>query len=75
MKHLIIVVSIISLSVHKINAQDIHFSQMQYAPITLNPALAGASHDMQAILNYKTQWKSVATPYNTINASYDMRFK
>jgi type IX secretion system PorP/SprF family membrane protein len=64
-----------TLGVANLTAQDIHFSQMQYAPITLNPALAGASHDMQAILNYKTQWKSVATPYNTINASFDMRFK
>jgi type IX secretion system PorP/SprF family membrane protein len=54
-------------------AQDIHFSQFYMAPLQQNPALAGADHDMQAILNYKNQWGSVASPYKTIAFSYDMR--
>jgi type IX secretion system PorP/SprF family membrane protein len=53
-------------------AQDIHFSQFWMAPLIQNPAMAGAEYDMQAGLNYKDQWKSVETPYKTINASYDM---
>ena len=54
-------------------AQDIHFSQFNMSPLTLNPALAGAKHDMQATFNYKDQWQSVASPYKTMAFSYDMR--
>jgi type IX secretion system PorP/SprF family membrane protein len=54
--------------------QDVHFSHFEYAPLTLNPALAGANSPMQGILNYRSQWNSVAVPYKTIAASFDMRF-
>ena len=54
-------------------AQDIHFSQASNSPLTLNPALTGASGVTQAIVNYRTQWRSVATPYNTMAASFEMR--
>ena len=53
--------------------QDIHFTQFYMSPLVQNPAMAGANYDMQAVVNYKDQWKSVATPYKTIDASYDMR--
>ena len=55
-------------------AQDIHFSQFYMAPVVQNPAMAGANYDLQAVINYKDQWQSVASPYKTIDASYDMRF-
>lgn len=61
------------VSIENVSAQDIHFSQMPYSPLNLNPALAGANFDMQAIANYKSQWQSVAVPYKTVGASYDMR--
>jgi len=64
----------ITFSYEKINAQDIHFSQFWMAPLLQNPSLAGALYDKQGILNYKNQWGSVASPYKTINASYDMTF-
>lgn len=54
-------------------AQDVHFSQMRFSPFTLNPALAGLNNDIQAIVNYRSQWNSVAAPFTTIGASYDMR--
>lgn len=54
-------------------AQDIHFSQFYMSPLTLNPSLAGAQHDISANLNYKSQWASVSSPYKTIGFSYDMR--
>lgn len=54
-------------------SQDVHFSQMEYSPLTLNPALAGANSSLQAIVNYRSQWRSVASPYNTIAASFDAR--
>ncbi|TNF00176.1 MAG: type IX secretion system membrane protein PorP/SprF [Bacteroidetes bacterium] len=55
-------------------AQDVHFSQMEMSSLNLNPALAGANAPMTGIVNYRTQWNSVATPFNTIAASYDARF-
>jgi type IX secretion system PorP/SprF family membrane protein len=55
------------------SAQDVHFSQMAYSPLTLNPALAGANSPLQVILNYRTQWRSVASPYKTMAASVDGR--
>lgn len=55
-------------------AQDVHFSHMEYSPLTLNPALAGANSPMQGIINYRSQWNSVAIPYKTIAASFDARF-
>lgn len=54
-------------------AQDVHFSQMEYAPLQLNPALVGLNSPLQAIVNYRSQWNSVADPYNTISASVDGR--
>lgn len=54
-------------------AQDIHFSQFYMSPLNQNPAMAGANYDMQIILNYKDQWRSVATPYKTMAASFDIR--
>jgi len=57
-----------------IQAQDIHFSQFYMSPLTLNPALAGATHDLDAAINYKNQWQSIAAPYKTTGASFDMRF-
>lgn len=55
------------------NAQDVHFSQAIYSPLTLNPALAGLNAPITTIVNYRTQWKSVASPYSTIAASFDAR--
>lgn len=53
-------------------AQDIHFSQFYMAPLSQNPAFAGALHGMEANVNYKEQWRSVTSPYKTIAASYNL---
>jgi len=55
------------------NTQDIHFSQFWMTPLLQNPALAGANHDLKAVINYKNQWSSVASAYKTFNVSYDMK--
>lgn len=57
------------------SAQDTHFAQSEYAPMLLNPALAGAFSHMQLIANYRNQWNSVASPYQTIAASFDVRLQ
>jgi type IX secretion system PorP/SprF family membrane protein len=57
----------------KISAQDIHFSQFDETPLQLNPANAGAHHDVCVIGNYKNQWKAVGSPYKTFALSADLK--
>lgn len=54
-------------------AQDIHFSQFDMSPLTLNPSTAGAFKDIIATTNFRDQWKSVSNPYKTFAISYDMK--
>lgn len=56
-------------------SQDVHFSQMSFAPLTLNPAMAGANYANQASLIYRDQWKGAQAQFKTIYAGYDMRLK
>ena len=58
-----------------VNAQDIHFSQFTQSPLTVNPAPAGTTVWIRAAMNYRTQWKAVTVPYNTIGASFDIKTK
>ncbi len=56
-----------------LNAQDIHFSQFNNAPLTMNPALTGAFNGTHRITaNYKSQWFSIDRTYLTYGISYDM---
>jgi len=68
------IVLVATLTVSTSWSQDVHFSQAEYSPMTLNPGLTGAHSRMQVNLNYRTQWSSVAVPYNTIGASVEGRF-
>ncbi len=56
-----------------LSAQDIHFSQYNASPLTLNPALTGNFNcNFRAGINYRNQWASVASPYVTYSGFYDM---
>ncbi|MFH1004633.1 MAG: PorP/SprF family type IX secretion system membrane protein [Bacteroidota bacterium] len=68
-----IILLIVFGGVMKVQSQDIHFSQFWMAPLLQNPALAGANYDLRAIVNYKNQWNTVASPYKTVNLSFDMK--
>jgi len=54
-------------------AQDFHYSQFIYSPVTLNPATAGAFNgDIRVTNNYRQQWSSVTSmPYKTLTMSVD----
>lgn len=54
-----------------LNAQDIHFSQPEFTPLLLNPAMMGNDYDMRVVGDYRTQWGSVGVPFNTFNGSFD----
>ena len=69
-----IILLIISLIITgNVLAQDIHFSQFNNAPLSLNPALAGAFNaDHRIIANYKSQWHNIGHAFVTYGLSYDM---
>ncbi len=54
-------------------SQDVHFSQFTEAPQFVNPALVGFfAGDHRFIANFRNQWKSIGSPYQTYAVSYDM---
>ena len=65
--------TLIFLCVTYVSAQDAHFSKYEVTPLLVNPANSGLKHDLRAIVNYRNQWGSVATPYKTSAFSFDMR--
>jgi type IX secretion system PorP/SprF family membrane protein len=56
--------------------QDIHFSQFYSASNYINPGTAGVFNgDIRAVLNYRSQWKSISEPFNTFTGSVDAKVK
>lgn len=56
-----------------VNAQDIHFTQFNASPLTINPSLTGMHNGMwRANLIHRNQWGSVTIPYITTGASIDL---
>jgi len=69
----IILVSLFCVS--SLWAQDIHFAQIEQSPQFINPALMGVfDGDHRGILNYKSQWASIVSPYTTMAFQYDGRY-
>ncbi|MEZ5017656.1 MAG: PorP/SprF family type IX secretion system membrane protein [Flavipsychrobacter sp.] len=55
-------------------AQDVHFSQFYENSIMRNPALTGIfSGDYKIGVNYRTQWSSLAVPFQTVLMSAESR--
>jgi type IX secretion system PorP/SprF family membrane protein len=53
-------------------AQDIHFTQFNAAPMVVNPAFTGAfSGQWRAAGIYRNQWQSVTVPFVTYAVSFD----
>ena len=50
-------------------AQDAAFSQYHASMLYLNPAFAGEERNMELSMNLRTQWKTVAVPYQTSQLS------
>ena len=54
--------------------QDLHFSQFFMAPQSVNPALVGTSSGNWRVMgNYRNQWGSAGTPFNTLSFSADAK--
>lgn len=68
-----IVVALVFLISKSTIAQDIHFSQFQFAQTYLNPATTGTfKGDYRAVLNFKEQFSEFDNAFQTYRASYDM---
>lgn len=56
-------------------AQDVHFSQYYFSPLSLNPANTGNfKGDYRFFGNYRSQWRDISKAYNTFSAGGDMNF-
>ncbi len=55
--------------------QDIHFSQFNETPVLLNPAMSCTAFDTRIIANYKNQWASVTSPFQTYGISIEQALK
>ncbi|HEU4552602.1 MAG TPA: PorP/SprF family type IX secretion system membrane protein [Chitinophaga sp.] len=72
MKKALLILTIILYLIPASKAQDPHFSQFFASPLTLNPAFTGLfSGDYRIAGNYRSQWRSIATPYITGTLSAD----
>ncbi len=58
----------------KAAAQFFAFSQPYNAQVFMNPALVGKADYMRVNAIFRNQWMNIKSPYNTVAASYDMRF-
>jgi len=66
-------IAALALTVQTVQAQDIHFTQFNAAPLTVNPAFTGNfDGQWRAAAIYRNQWASVTTPFVTYGASFDM---
>lgn len=55
-----------------LKGQDVHFSQYDLSPLSLNPAETGSFEgDWRAAINFRQQWKAIGKPFQTVAASYD----
>lgn len=53
-------------------AQDVHFSQAGAAPLIFNPAQTGNFYGSWRFAHsFRTQWKAIGQPYNTLSFSFD----
>lgn len=55
-----------------VSAQDPHFSHIHASPLNNNPAWTGVFNDnFRLIANYRNQWKSPTSNFNTFSMSFD----
>lgn len=55
-------------------AQDVHFSHIHASPLNNNPAWVGVfNSDFRFIMNYRNQWRTATSNFNTYALSVDSR--
>lgn len=77
MKSLTIILNLI-LATSFSMAQDVHFTQYSFNPLSLNPACGGLfDDDFRFAAIYRNQWQTIAVPYNStaISAEFNQKMK
>ena len=75
MKKAVILFLLSGLFISALHAQDIHFSQFNAFPSSMNPAQTGLFFgDIRLSAIYRNQWFSVPVHYNTAGVSGEMKF-
>jgi type IX secretion system PorP/SprF family membrane protein len=70
-KTLLVAIAALGLST-SVSAQDIHFTQFNLSPLTINPAFTGMHSGMWRVSGiYRNQWNSVTIPFVTTGLSLD----
>jgi type IX secretion system PorP/SprF family membrane protein len=65
LKKLVLIAGVVAMAMGTV-AQDIHFSQFLYSPLTLNPALTGNFQGRYRLgINFRQQWRSISAPFQT----------
>jgi type IX secretion system PorP/SprF family membrane protein len=71
-----ITVCLLALLSLPVFSQDVEMSQYFFAPLHLNPALAGVSYGPRVMANYRNQWSALGDGFNggytTYMAGFDM---
>ncbi len=72
----VLIIAVMFISINKLDGQALHFSQIFYSPLNLNPALTGViDADWRLTSNFRTQGKYFSEPLNTISLSFDKYFE
>jgi len=74
-KRYIVPVFLVCALTASLRAQDYHFSLYSETPAAISPALAGVRYNTRVVVNYKSQWSSVANKYETMAASFEQTIK
>ena len=69
-----LILILIIYSSFTVKGQDVHFSQFSKSSFLLNPSLTSfQKNDYKATLQRRSQWKSVADPFNTLSISVEKK--
>jgi type IX secretion system PorP/SprF family membrane protein len=61
---------------HKSVAQDIHFSQQQSVPLSVNPSVTGVlESDIRLTNDYRNQWHKIDYPFHTLYLAIDGKIR
>ena len=70
----VLLLILLLLFTFSLKAQDVHFSQFTVSNIALNPAIVGnQSADFKTSFQKRTQWQSVADPFNTVATNFEAK--
>lgn len=76
MKPIATLIACMLLAWNILQAQDIHFSQIDVNPVLLNPAYSGFFDGQGRFgITYRNQWASVSSPFQTMTATAEVALK